>query len=69
LVLLLHREDYYHKGEVGYQPTHQVEAIVGKNKHGQTGTVPLRWDGDNQTIIDWEPDDPFGGGDRVRGAA
>jgi replicative DNA helicase len=69
LIVLLHREDYYHKGERDYQPTHQVEAIVGKNKNGRTGTVPLRWDGDAQTITDWEPDDPFGGAENVRGAA
>lgn len=42
-VILLHREDYYHKGEEGYQPTGIAEVIIDKQRNGPTGTVKMRW--------------------------
>ncbi len=45
VVMLLHREDYYHKGEVDYQNTNIAEVIVEKQRNGPTGTVQLVWDG------------------------
>lgn len=53
LIILLHREDYYRKSEQGFTPTRQLEAIVAKNKDGDTGTVPLYFSGATQTILDW----------------
>jgi replicative DNA helicase len=41
VVMLLHREDYYHKGEDGYQQDNTAEVIVAKQRNGPTGTVKL----------------------------
>jgi replicative DNA helicase len=41
VVALLHREDYYHQGEEGYNPTGITELIVAKQRNGPTGIVPL----------------------------
>jgi len=41
VVILLHREDYYHRGEPEYDPTHMAEVIVAKQRNGPTDTVPL----------------------------
>ena len=45
IVMFLHREAYY-KNEDG-QPTDQNKAqcIIAKNRHGETATVDLHWDG------------------------
>ena len=45
VVMLLHREDYYHQGEDGYQQTNMAEIIVAKQRNGPTGTVELNFDG------------------------
>lgn len=41
VVILLHREDYYHRGEEGYQDNNLAEAIIAKQRNGPTGTVKL----------------------------
>lgn len=41
VVILLHREDYYHRGEEDYEPTNRAELIIAKQRNGPTGTVPL----------------------------
>jgi replicative DNA helicase len=41
VVILLHREDYYHKGESEYVPTSITEAIVAKQRNGPTDTVNM----------------------------
>lgn len=53
-VLLLHREDYYRKIEGG-APDNVLEVIVGKNKDGATGTVPVYFREEIQTICDLKP--------------
>ncbi len=45
VVMLLHREDYYHKGEESYPITNIGEVIIEKQRNGPTGTVQLVWDG------------------------
>ena len=45
VVMLLHREDYYHKGEVDYAQTNIAEVIVEKQRNGPTGMVELVFDG------------------------
>jgi replicative DNA helicase len=40
VVMLLHREDYYHRGEDGY-PQNKAEVIVDKQRNGPTGSVEL----------------------------
>jgi replicative DNA helicase len=56
VVLLLHREDYYHRGEPAWDPNHVdfneenreklnlAELIIAKQRNGPTGTVQLTWD-------------------------
>ncbi len=41
VVMLLHREDYYHRGEDGYEPNNTAEVIIAKQRNGPTGTVKL----------------------------
>jgi replicative DNA helicase len=41
VVILLHREDYYHHNEPDYINTNITEAIVAKQRNGPTDTVPL----------------------------
>lgn len=43
VVMLLHREDYYHRGEDDYQETNTAELIVAKQRNGPTGTVKLQF--------------------------
>lgn len=44
VVFLLHREDYYHKEDEHWEPTHVAEVIIAKQRNGPTGLVKLRWD-------------------------
>jgi len=41
VVMLLHREDYYHRGEADYEPNNTAELIIAKQRNGPTGNVPL----------------------------
>jgi replicative DNA helicase len=41
VVILLHREDYYHKNEEGYQEDNTAEVIIAKQRNGPTGSVKL----------------------------
>ncbi len=41
VVMLLHREDYYHRGEADYEPNNKAEIIIAKQRNGPTGTVEL----------------------------
>lgn len=41
VVMLLHREDYYHRGENDYPPDNSAEIIVAKQRNGPTGIVKL----------------------------
>jgi replicative DNA helicase len=45
VIMLLHREDYYHQGEANYVPTGKAEVIIAKQRNGPTGTVELLYDG------------------------
>lgn len=44
VVMLLHREDYYHEGDPNWEPTHVAEVIIAKQRNGPTGTVKLTFD-------------------------
>jgi replicative DNA helicase len=56
VVMLLHREDYYHRGEPAWDPNdarfeeenrekiNVAELIIAKQRNGPTGTVHLTWD-------------------------
>ena len=41
VVMLLHREDYYHRGEGDYEDNNKAEVIIAKQRNGPTGTVHL----------------------------
>jgi len=41
VVILLHREDYYHRGGKDYEPNNKAELIIAKQRNGPTGTVDL----------------------------
>ena len=41
VVLLLHREDYYHKGQADYYNTNVADVIVAKQRNGPTGAIKL----------------------------
>ena len=45
IVMFLHREAYY--GNDDGQPVnqHKAQCIIAKNRHGETATVDLHWDG------------------------
>jgi replicative DNA helicase len=52
LIVLLHREDYYHYKDQDFTPTLILEANVAKNKSGPLGTALLHFEGKYQTITD-----------------
>jgi len=41
VVMLLHREDYYHRGEPDYEPNNKAELIIAKQRNGPTGSVEM----------------------------
>ena len=41
VVMLLHREDYYHRGEKNYEPNNKAELIIAKQRNGPTGSVEM----------------------------
>ena len=41
VIMMLHREDYYHRGETDYEPNNTAELIIAKQRNGPTGTVKL----------------------------
>ena len=45
VILLLHREDYYHKGEPDYEDTNTADVIIAKQRNGPTGVVNLTFNG------------------------
>ncbi|MBQ5810858.1 MAG: DnaB-like helicase C-terminal domain-containing protein, partial [Clostridia bacterium] len=46
VVLFIYRKKYYDQaGEESTVDEHDMELIVAKNRHGETGTIKLYWDG------------------------
>jgi replicative DNA helicase len=41
VVMLLHRQDYYHRGQDDYEPTNKAELIIAKQRNGPTANVEL----------------------------
>lgn len=50
VVLFLYRDAYYNKDEEADQTT--AECIIAKNRHGESGTIPLSWDGAHTRFYD-----------------
>ncbi len=51
VVAFLYRDEYYNENT---EDKGLAECIVGKNRHGETGTVKLQWIGQYQTFADRE---------------
>ncbi|MEO1235767.1 MAG: replicative DNA helicase [Planctomycetota bacterium] len=45
VIMMLHREDYYHRGDDEYEDNNIAEVIVNKQRNGPTGTVKLHFHG------------------------
>jgi len=45
VIMLLHREDYYQRGNPEWEDTNTAEVIVAKQRNGPTGIVELTFDG------------------------
>jgi replicative DNA helicase len=41
VVMLLHREDYYRRGEPDFEADNTAEIIIAKQRNGPTGVVKL----------------------------
>ena len=41
VVMLLHRDDYYHRGDADYVENNKAELIIAKQRNGPTGNVEL----------------------------
>ena len=50
VVLFLYRDAYFNKSEDADQTL--AECIIAKNRHGETGTIPLSWDGAHTRFYD-----------------
>lgn len=44
-IIFLYREDYYRQDEEGYEPTNRAEVHIAKNRHGETKTFEMDWQG------------------------
>ena len=51
LVMMLHRVDYYHMNEEGYEPTNITELLIQKHRHGSVGKVELYFDADHVRFL------------------
>ena len=51
VIMFLYRDEYYNPNS---EDKGVAECIVGKNGHGETGTVKLQWIGQYQTFADRE---------------
>ena len=49
IVMFLYRDDYYNSDA---EKRNVAECIVAKNRHGETSTVPLGWDGAHTRFMD-----------------
>jgi replicative DNA helicase len=57
VVMLLHREDYYHQGDREYEQNDMAEIIIAKQRNGPTGVVNLKWHGATTSFRDYTPVD------------
>ncbi len=49
IVMFLYREGYYNRDKI--EDVNLAECIVAKNRHGETGTINLRWNGSYQLFL------------------
>lgn len=56
VVMFVHREEYYHRGETRDQYAGQAEIIIAKQRNGPVGEVELVWEKDFTRFKDKAPD-------------
>lgn len=55
VIMLLHREDWYHRKEIDYTPTNEAEIDIAKNRNGDLSAVSLFWHGPTMTFKSLQP--------------
>jgi replicative DNA helicase len=68
VVMMLHREEYYHQAEPEWADHHPdkagiAELIIAKQRNGPTGTVKLTWRADITRFVDFSAQSAPGGYD------
>lgn len=56
VVMFVHREEYYHRGEDRAQFAGQAEIIIAKQRNGPVGEVELTWEADFTRFSDRAPE-------------
>ncbi len=56
VVMFVHREEYYHRGDERATFAGQAEVIIAKQRNGPVGEVPLTWEADYTRFLDRAPD-------------
>ncbi|QDT04917.1 Replicative DNA helicase [Rubripirellula lacrimiformis] len=56
VVMFVHREEYYHRGEDKAQFAGQAEIIISKQRNGPVGDVELTWEAEFTKFSDRAPD-------------
>lgn len=57
VILMVYREAYYHRHDPQWQTANQhklneAEVLIGKNRNGAVGVVPMIWDGEHMAFRD-----------------
>ena len=56
VVMFVHREEYYHRGDEAAQYAGQAEIIIAKQRNGPVGDLPLTWEKDFTRFQDRAPE-------------
>lgn len=56
VVMFVHREEYYHRGEAAEQYAGQAQIIIAKQRNGPVGEVDLLWERDFTKFLDKAPE-------------
>ena len=56
VVMFVHREEYYHRGEEQAQYAGQAELIISKQRNGPVGDIPLVWEKQFTRFADKAPE-------------
>ena len=56
IVMFIHREEYYHHGEVDEEIAGKAEVIIAKQRNGPVGTAELVWEKEYTRFHDRAPD-------------
>ncbi len=56
VVMFVHREEYYHRGEEARQYAGQAELIIAKQRNGPVGEIELTWEKDFTRFSDRAPE-------------